>query len=272
MSGFPARLHTVYRNAFSRVHPAPVFVLGNQKSGTTAIAALLASRTKSAVTIDIFVRCRDPALAALLTKEVTLAEFVQRHKMHFCTSVIKEPSLTFFYRELREYFPRARFCWIVRDPRDNIRSILNRLKVPGDLDTLDDSYLAGYPPDRGWRLILDGTLFGTAGRNYIETLARRWNRAAQLASDHRAEICMLRYEDFSQDKSDSITRLARSVGLEPVHDITDEVNIQYQPRGNREVRWIDFFGPQNLELIERTYHAMMTEFGYAPVIEETYQP
>lgn len=270
--GVSAQLRSGYRNAFARIHPAPVFVLGNQKSGTTAIASLLASHTGSAVTLDIFFRCRGPVLAALLTQKLTLREFVRRHRGYFCVPVIKEPSLTFFYRELRECFPGAKFCWIVRDPRDNIRSILNRLRVPGDLNDIDDSYLEGFPADRGWRLILDGALFGMAGGNYIETLALRWNRTAQLAAKHRAEIYQLRYEDFSQDKAGSITRLAREVGLDPTHDISHEVDVQYQPRGNREIRWIDFFGARNLELIERTCHAMMTEFGYAATVEETDKP
>ena len=63
-----------------------------------------------------------------------------------------------------------------------------------------------------------------------------------------------------------------SVAVPLNHTIDHEVDVQYQPRGNREIRWIDFFGARNLELIERTCHAMMTEFGYAATVEETNKP
>ncbi len=65
------------------------------------------------------------------------------------------------------------------------------------------------------------------------------------------------------NKIDSIARLARQVGLEPVNDITDYLDIQYQPRGNRSISWEDFFGKANLESIESICHDYMNYFGYS---------
>ncbi|RME38856.1 MAG: hypothetical protein D6788_06610, partial [Planctomycetota bacterium] len=121
----------VVRRRFARPHPAPVIVLGNQKSGTTVIAALLAESAGCAVTLDIFFRFRRPVLARLLTGRDSLDRFIRRHPYWFSHPIIKEPSLTFFHDDLRRLFPSARFVFIVRDPRDNIRSILNRLRLPG---------------------------------------------------------------------------------------------------------------------------------------------
>ncbi len=257
----------VVRRRFARPHPAPVIVLGNQKSGTTVIAALLAESAGCAVTLDIFFRFRRPVLARLLTGRDSLDRFIRRHPYWFSHPIIKEPSLTFFHDDLRRLFPSARFVFIVRDPRDNIRSILNRLRLPGNLPDLPPQALNALPANRGWRLILEGTLFGTRGDTYIDVLAQRWNRTADVAWQHCDTLTLIRYEDFLKDKAGTIERLARTVALEPLHDVTDKVDVQYQPRGDRDVSWIDFFGKENLRRIELLCAARMRRFDYPPSLE-----
>ncbi len=48
----------------ARPNKRPVFVFGNQKSGTTAIAALLAAATGRRATLDFMQRQRAPSSAA----------------------------------------------------------------------------------------------------------------------------------------------------------------------------------------------------------------
>ena len=261
--GLPTSIGQAIRGLSARVHPSPVIVLGNQKSGTTAIAALLAEIAGCSATLDIFFRLRRPALAQLLSRAITLDQFVRKYAVWFSAEVIKEPSLSFFHDELRELFPAARFVFIIRDPRDNIRSILNRLKIPGDQSALDASFLTGLPTDRGWRLILDGAMFKTAGRTYIETLANRWNRVADVVIGREDDFTIVRYEDFCAAKAETIERLARAVGLKPCCDVTDRVDVSFQPSGQRNVSWLEFFGPRNLETIEAVCSKRMTHFGYA---------
>ena len=59
--------------------------------------------------------------------EVPLDALVQRYRLAFSRPVVKEPNLTFLYDELVRRFPQARVGLIIRDPRDNIRSLLERL-------------------------------------------------------------------------------------------------------------------------------------------------
>lgn len=45
----------------------------------------------------------------------------------------------FLYGPLRDRFPKAQFAMVLRDPRDNIRSICDGLSLPGDKSALDPS-------------------------------------------------------------------------------------------------------------------------------------
>lgn len=248
------------RHALSRVRRSPVVVLGNQKCGTTVVAALLAEVAGVSATLDIFHRVTPSPLPGLLTGEKSLADFVDRHRFYFSTAVIKEPNLSFLYPQLRARFPGARMAWVQRDPRDNIRSILDRLGIHGTVEHLDDRRRAELPP--GWDIVLDGTLFACAGRSPIETLAKRWCRAADVAFVNRDAITVFRYEDFVRDKVGSIATLAAVLGLPRRRDISDKVDVQYQPKGRPDVPWIEFFGADNLRLIETTCSHRMSWFGY----------
>lgn len=64
------------------------------------------------------------------------------------------------------------------------------------------------------------------------------------------------------DKVGAIRNLAKQVGLNPINDITEYLNIQYQPRGNREISWQDFFGEANIHSIETICREQMDYFGY----------
>src|SRR5690606_37975827 len=109
----------------------PIFILGNQKTGTSAIAALLGEATGNPYTIDVFCHLGD-LQRRLFNRELTFRQFIVRSKDFFSKKIVKEPSFTFFYDELRREFPEATFVLIVRDPHENVRSILNRLEIPGD--------------------------------------------------------------------------------------------------------------------------------------------
>jgi len=110
-----------------------MFVFGNQKSGTTAIASLLAAATAKTVTLD-FAGAEVPYATALLGGGIPIAEFVRRNSWAFSAQVIKEPTLTFVAPALMDHFGVARAAFIVRNPYDNIRSMLVRQKLRGDLE------------------------------------------------------------------------------------------------------------------------------------------
>jgi hypothetical protein len=254
------RLFCWLRTCFSRVHPNPILVLGNQKSGTTAIAALLAECAGLSVTLDLREEIRAPLLPRVRRGEMPFSEFIRRNKLDFSREVVKEPHLSLFLNELRQYFPQSKMVFIIRDPRDNIRSILDRLKLPGSLDNLDEQQWASISP--AWRLVVDGRWLGIAGDSYIQQLATRWNHIAGICWKHRDELAMLRYEDFCKDKGGEILRLVQALGLTPLRDISGRLDHQFQPRGNRNITWLEFFGARNLSVIERACEPMMKRFNY----------
>jgi hypothetical protein len=254
------RLYHHAASAVCKPNPNAVIGLGNQKSGTTAIAALLARHTNSTVTLDL-PDIAGPVKIKLKAGEVPFQSFVRRNASELSRDIIKEPNLTFFYDELRSTFPRARYLMMVRDPRQNIRSILNRLQLPGDLDGLNEKWMARVHPN--WKADIEGKWLGLVGADYIEVLAARWNLSADVYLSHRDEMLLVRYEDFDAAKAAVIVNLARRLGLPAKRDIRGEVDRQYQPRGDRVVPLDTFFGTKNLTRIVHSCSERMAAFGYS---------
>jgi hypothetical protein len=254
------RLLIAVQSIGARVNPRPVIILGNQKSGTSAIAALLAEFTGAPATLDLKREWRSPIIDGLKTGTLSMADFVRFHRLGFSRDIIKEPSLSPFYEELAEHFPQGKFVMVIRDPRDNIRSILNRFRIPGDLEQLNEKQFGQLP--RAWQLIFDGGWLGLRGENYIEMLAQRWNYITDAYLSHKDGMLLCQYERFLTDKVGGISRLAEALDMPHRNDIADKVDVQYQPAGDRSVRWNEFFG-DNLDRIERLCRDRMEAMGYA---------
>jgi hypothetical protein len=250
-------IHGIWRWLSPEINQQAVFIFGNQKSGTTAIAAILVAMTGLTATLDIHtwtVVEQDK----LHLKTMTFEEFVQKHLWEFSADIIKEPGLTFLYDDVKRLFPFAQKVFIVRDPRDNIRSILNRVNRPGHTDTVRNFHEI----PEAWQRILDNRWMGLDHEHFIDSLSARWNRSVDVFLDHQAEIFLLRYEDFVLNKAESIESLANLLEIQQVKDISGIVNVQYQPKGNRDVSWVDFFGKENLMRIERICGERMARFQY----------
>ena len=244
----------------AKINPQPILVLGNQKSGTSAIAALLAEMTDLSVTIDLRKEIPNPTYDKIIKGELTFSEFVQLNKLDFSRDIVKEPNLTLLDRELAEYFPNSDFVFVIRDPRDNIRSILNRLQLPGNLTKLESKQCKNM--SQAWKLIVDNKWLGLDGENYIEMLAYRWNFTSDVFLKNQEKMKLIRYEDFLQDKMGEIASLAEALKLKPSKDISDKVDIQFQGRGNREVKWYQFFGKNNLSRIDEICGERMRLLNY----------
>lgn len=235
---------------------AALFVFGNQKSGTTAIAALLGIYGGLSVTLDI-IPFRVTELEKLFSGTMAFERFVKRHRYEMSKDLIKEPWFTFLYDSVIRIFSLERAIFIVRDPRDNIRSILNRLDLRGDLDRIEDK--DSIPPL--WQKIVDNRWMGVPRDHYVESLAERWNMACKTYSSHRESLLLVRYEDFVKDKRGCIGELAEKLGISQQRDIEDMLDHQFQPSGAPDREWNDFFG-RNLDRIERICGAHMTAFDY----------
>lgn len=245
----------------ARVHPNPIFIVGNQKTGSTAIAALLAKACRMPVMLDLFCRVPYPAERQLLEKTLSFPQFVQANPWLFSKPLIKEPGLIFHLEGLLSRFPDSKIVFLLRDPRDNIRSILNRLRLPGNQSDLTEQQVQTLP-SQFWKMAVEGSVFQTRGRNYIETLALRWRRSVEFYERYADGLLLLKYEDFMKDKSDTIYTLARQAGLQVTADIGLQVDVQYQPRGDHSVPWSEFFGRNNLAMIESICKEQMETYGY----------
>ncbi|MFH1755789.1 MAG: sulfotransferase [Candidatus Latescibacterota bacterium] len=253
-------IKTRLQGAGAEVHPRPVFILGNQKSGTSPIAGLLAEMTGIPLTMDIRREIERPRIEFIRQGELALSDYIKENKLDFSRAIIKEPNLTFIYQQLDELYGEAKIVFVYRDPRDNIRSILNRVEVSGRQKELTDVQKNNMTI--GWRKIFEGEPVGRKGEDYIDTMALRWDCAARILLDNEKRFVTVRFEDFLQDKIGAISRLARDLDLADTHDISGQVDHPFQPPGDRSVSWIDFFGERNLRRIESVCGGSMARLNY----------
>ena len=248
-------------STFVEVNESPIIVLGNEKSGTTIIAALLAKISGYSVALDI-PGTWEPVQSKLKTGKIPLDEVIQNNKVHFSKDIIKEPVLTFEYEKLKERFPQAKFVLILRDPRDNIRSILNRLKLPGDLEELTPLYQEKVGALWNvYKTVVYNQWQGVPYNHYIESMAGRWNLCADVYLNNSNDVLLIKYEDFLKDKVKSLENLAKKLNLPQNFSIENEVDKQYQPKGNKRVDTKEFFG-KNLSKISDITSEKMRKVNY----------
>jgi hypothetical protein len=257
-----AALKVRVRDLVARINPEPIFVLGNQKSGTSAIASLLGELTGRSVTVDLRREISDQLIPRIMKGEASVEQLIRRNRMGFASQIIKHPNLTLIHALLADRFPRARWVFVVRDPRDNIRSILDRLGIPGTKTRVTREEWAEIP--RAWQ----GVLGGDPTTNPIASLAARWNLLLNPYLVHSDQMILIRYEDFVLDKSKAIRLLADEIGLEVRGNILKRVDHQFQPQGaNRGVDPLKFFGVENLTTIELLCISGMKALGYERTIQ-----
>ncbi len=252
----------IFKSAWKKPHPMPIFILGNQKSGTSAIATLLGKLTANPTAVDLFYSGYNFKLfKKWKSKEISTFKFVSKNKLEFSKKIIKEPHLSVFYTELKEEFPNAKFVMIIRNPFDNIRSILDRLNIDGDKDFLKNS-------DKNkifhsWNLLFNNSWIGAGEGHYIEVLAERWNIIYNSYFENKEDIILIKYEDFLKDKIGVLNKLSIELGLKNITDISSILNNQFQPKGkNRKIDSKDFFGKTNYQKIENICKDNLMRFKY----------
>ena len=239
---------------------APVLILGNQKTGSTAIAELLAQYGDLWATTDLH-PLQSPD-AQIENEPASVACLIQRLRYYFRRDLVKENELTAATDSLLEVFPRARPVFVVRHPVQNVRSILDRVSLPGrplPFETLD---LSG----GGWERIVRGHDYGIEADDHITSLALRWCRTTTIYLRHSDRLHLVRYEDFMSDKLGTINALATRLGVEPKEDIRPLLDVPFQPRGDhRSTPPNDFFSDQALDIIHERCVDGMSALNYEPV-------
>ena len=247
------------RATLTRPHPAPLFLFGNQKAGGTAIAGLLSAATGLRASLDLE-GTTAPRFAKLMRGETTLETFVAKNAWSFSAPIVKDGNLTFVAEPLMAHFGVARAIFILRNPYHNIRSILDRLKLPGNLARID---VAAIRANATWRGILSGEDLGFEPGHYVATLARRWQRAAEICEGGGSAFVRVRYEEFLAGKRDEIARLARAFDFETPNDIAALLEHDFQRRGNPAVAPREFFGAENLRRIADICGETAARLGFA---------
>lgn len=253
------RVHRDYRihlkepwlNFLHKPNKEALWVFGFQKSGTSAIASLLAYRSNKSVTIDTRFLWA-PYSNSIKNNTRTMEQHVNRYSYPFSKDIIKEPGATFYIDKIESFFSLHQYVFIIRNPIDNIRSILNRLNLPGDADSIDMSDVIPT-----WR-----HKFPSKGENYIEDLCNLWLQANSQPKYMNSDNCILvRYEDFKQNKDKFITSLCERLNFEPKTNIKPIMDKQFQPRGNSQIKPELFFGA-NLSTVIKLCGKKMKELGY----------
>lgn len=163
-------------------------------------------------------------------------------------------------------FPNAKFVYIVRNPFQNIRSILNRLNLEGNLNQNSKIYekkLASLKKELPtWGRILEGTYPPVFGTNYIENLSLRWNLGVDTYLKNLDNMLLVRYEDFIKDKMGYIHNLCDQLNLPVTNDISNQLNKQYQVKGKSNLDLYTFFGEDNYNTISKICTEKMIPFKY----------
>jgi hypothetical protein len=233
------------KSLFVKPNKKPIFILGNQKSGTSAICGLLGEATNSTYVID-FVGAWSPYISNLINNKTPMSKFIKQNSWAFSHQIIKEPNLTFVASKLVTAFPNSDFIYVVRNPFDNIRSILNRLNMSGKCSQIDD--FSNF--NETWTSILKGTDLGIESNNPIEVLATRWNCSIKQYLENPNRFILVRYEDFNLDKVGCIKKLASNTHLPFSNDIKSLTEKNFQPKGDNSQKILDYFGEKNHKLIK----------------------
>ena len=242
----------------------PVLVLGNQKTGSTAIAELLAQYGDLWATTDL--HPLQSSAPQIENDPAFVARLIQRLRYYLRGDLIKENELTVATDALLEALPRARPVFVVRHPVQNVRSILDRLSLPGQPLPFERLGLSG----NGWERIVRGHDYGIEAENHITSLAVRWCRTAKIYLRHSERLHLVRYEDFVSDKLGTISSLANQLGIQQKKDIRPFLDVPFQPRGdNRATPPQTFFSEQALDIIHNRCRREMDALDYEPILDSS---
>ena len=245
-----------------RINPNPIFILGNQKSGTSAIASILGVFSGKITAIDLFLSGFYYSLFLdWKCKKISTKDFINKNKVEFSAEIIKEPHLSIFFDELKTEYPQSRFVLIIRNPFDNIRSILDRLDVEGNKTLLNKKDKKKF--FHSWKLLLENEWIGGSKNHYIEVLAERWNTICNVYLENKENIILVKYEDFMSDKNNTIIMLAKKLELSQNGEISNLLEKQFQPKGKRKNQDIKlFFGDVNYSKIYEICKENMKKLDY----------
>lgn len=253
-----------------RVNPDAIHVFGCQKSGTSAVAQLTAMAGGLSATVDIPTIWRTP-VSDIVRGEASVKGLVEAHRPYFSRELVKEPGLAPILDEVAGHIGLQKVVFVVRNPTTNVRSILQRRGVAGDLPELRVEDVAAMLKGN-WHWTYDWphvyrpqAKFWSEGRHYVEGLGALWSScvaAMERAEKNGVEVHVVRYEDFVKDKRGTVERILAEFGRPVRQDVSAHVDVRFQPKGDHSISVEDFFGADNLARLEDVTRPGAQLFGY----------
>ena len=250
-----SRLLEAYRNATAKPNPRFILITAHPRSGTTAVATLLAERCglRAFTKTGRWTRADED----IVTGHTTIQEIVARNRYAFSFDIMSAADAGCFLPAMAAALPEMRVVFFVRDPRDMICSVIERI------NDYDVSTVQVKDPDYRYFKV---DWLGIVEQDPIKKLALRWNYWLEKAKSVDG-VVYRRYEDFLADKTAFIDKLAGELGLRLRGDISADVDRQMSKHG-RDVpirgagRWKKMLPAETARMIEETCGVGMNEFGY----------
>ncbi|QSS98032.1 hypothetical protein [Psychroflexus sp. ALD_RP9] len=226
-------LRSTLKNKLTKPNPNPILILGFPKSGTSAITGLLAQSTGLSATIDTKYLW-EPYLSQIIENKLDFKKHLYKNSYPFSKKIIKEPNLVFLVDQIISYYKQPKIVIIKRDKEKNIKSILDRLNLPGDL-------VSNPRPDKvnkNWHSLLFEN-----DRHYVKTLSKKYDLAQNnLKKLSSLNPIFIQYEDFLKDKKSTISHLTSTLDLSEKNDITSILDKPFQPSSKNKKSVDEFFG------------------------------
>lgn len=191
-------IQAFYINRFRKLpsNKKMYLMVGSESSGTTAIAALLF--------LDIqkirFLEEGDNQWVWDAYKKIYKKEHLIRDYPKLCLfDAIKVPGFAAIVPQYLKEFPNTKVIYIVRDPRDYVNSAIKTWKLKNVRELSQISWVR-----ENW--------LGITNTDPVERLALRWKKYLDIVSE-LDDIIYVKYEDFCQNKVESIKNLADQTGL-----------------------------------------------------------
>jgi hypothetical protein len=232
------------------LHPSPIIIMGNQKAGTSAIAGLLAEATGKSVTIDVFSKMGEIEYD-VLDNDLSFRCFRDRGKLYFSHDIVKEPEFVFFINELLHLYPESKFVFITRSPKENIRSMLNRLSPAKSGNNVKWEHIEKESKNAPLlKLLYDAERMPYEVNGIVETLAHRWSFVYGQLQTYADKMITVDYDSFKRNKIETIEALAEALGVPVKNSIEHIKNKQFQPAGH--VKKVDqYFSVSDEKIIDR---------------------
>ncbi len=183
-----------------------ICVVGCERSGTSAISSLIAESNKLSFLDDPEYTWYLYPLINVHPEIVSLKliEDINRHQ------IVKVPGFATILPYLRKNnYSDFKTIYVVRDPRDNIASLIERMR---------QSYTG---------LFVSVDWLGIKPHNPLEALAYRWKRYLDIAIEYHEknpdDILFVKYEDFLENKSEVIKMLSSFCGYQPDINIIEQL-------------------------------------------------